>query len=188
MADPSETTQVSRAPADEDSEELLDAVRSLSEQVGGIQAELHALRAETRTLPPGEDRPGWDESAPVASAVREGPEWIRSIGAPRPGGLAVPWLVLEILFLVAVAILCVVADFDPPVIAGVMVAAWVLVAIGEWFAFRSARRQRALIYGAPVPVQTLPDDPSWLAVSSEETRADGSAEHTAALLPPPQPE
>ena len=54
MADPSETTQVSRESAQrdvEDRDELLGTVRSLAVQVGGLQAELHAHRHDVQGLP-----------------------------------------------------------------------------------------------------------------------------------------
>ena len=74
MADPSETTQVSREPSEQ--AQLVEAVQALSTQVTSLQDELHALRTEARALPAGEaDRHGWDEGAPVV--VREGPAWVR---------------------------------------------------------------------------------------------------------------
>ena len=102
MADPSETTQVTR-PGHEDQEDLLVAVRSLATQVGGLQAELHALRQETRGLPSENGEPaGWDEGRPI---IRESPTWVRSVDSPRSRGLSVPWLLLEIFFLITVAII-----------------------------------------------------------------------------------
>ena len=186
MADPSETTQVSREPTEQDAE-LVDAVRALAAEVGSLKDDVHALRAEARALPSGEpDRPGWDEGAPVA--VREGPAWVRSVDSPRARGIAVPWLLLEILFLVAVAVLCVVAGLDAPVIAGVMIAAWALVALGEWFAARADRERHALVYGAGAPIApSVPDDRSWFASNGDDTLLDApSAERPPARLPPPE--
>ena len=51
MADPSETTQVSRESARSRQAELLDAVRALAAQVSSLQDDVHALRTETRALP-----------------------------------------------------------------------------------------------------------------------------------------
>src|SRR3990170_3187041 len=60
-----------------DGEELLAAVRALATQVGGLQAELQALRAQVRPLPvDGADRPGWDEGTP---APRDSAAWVRSL-------------------------------------------------------------------------------------------------------------
>jgi len=187
MADPSETTQVSREPAAEDAEELLGAVRSLTSQMGGLQAEVQALRREAGSLPAENgERPGWDEGRPV---VRESPAWVRSVDSPGSRGLAVPWLLLEILFLVAVAVLAAVAGLDALVIAGVMVVAWLLVAVAEWAATRNSLRERALVYGGSAPQTGVPDDPSWFAASREETALDLPVDDRASTrLPPPQPE
>jgi hypothetical protein len=186
MADPSETTQVSREPTEQDAE-LVDAVRALAAQVGSLQDDVHALRTETRAaLPPSEaDRHGWDDGGPVS--VREGPAWIRSVDSPRARGLAIPWLLLEILFLVAVAVLCVVAGLEVPVIAGVMVVAWALVALGEWLAARAERDRYALVYGAGVaPIAaSVRDDRSWFETNGDDTLLDApSAERPPARLPP----
>jgi hypothetical protein len=186
VADPSETTQVSRENAQEEPDELRDAVRALTMQVGGLQAELHALRHEARSLPSGdEERPGWEEGRPV---VRESPAWIRTVDSPGRRGLAVPWLLLEILFLIAVAVLAAAANLDAPAIAGVMVAAWLLVLAGEWIASRGMR-DHELLYDATATPSTLPDDPTWFSPSAEDTALDVRANDRAATrLPPPQPE
>jgi hypothetical protein len=186
MADPSETTQVSHEPALQEPE-LLDAVRALAEQVGGLQAEVQALRHEARSLPANEgERPGWEEGQPI---VRESPAWVRSVDSPGGRGLAVPWLLLEIVFLVAVAVLAAVADLDAPVIVGVMVAAWLLVAAGEWVASRAAVDERALLYGLTAPSSGLPDDPTWFSPNADDTALDaGSEDRVTTRLPPPQPE
>ncbi len=186
MEDPSETTQVSREPTEYEGD-LVDAVRALASQVGGLKEDVQALRAEARALPSaGEtDRPGWDEGA---SIVREGPAWVRSVDSPRARGIAIPWLFLEILFLVAVAVLCAVAGLDAPVIAGVMIAAWTLVALAEWLAARADRQRHALVYGAGVSTAAgVPDDRSWFAANGDDTLLDApSAERPPARLPPPE--
>jgi hypothetical protein len=148
---------------------------------------MHALRQEARSLPAENgEHAGWDESRPV---VRESPAWVRSVDSPGSRGLAVPWLLLEILFLVAVAVLAAVAGFDAPVIAGVMVVAWLLVAIAEWAAARTSMRERALVYGGSAPQTGLPDDPRWFAAGREEAALDIAADdRMQARLPPPQPE
>ncbi len=187
MADPSETTQVSREPAGDDVEDVLGAVRALSAQVGGLQSEVAALRHEARALPSENgERPGWDEGRPV---VRESPSWVRSVDSPRSRGLAVPWLLLEILFIVAVAVLAAVAGLAAPAIAGVMVGAWALVAIVEWATARSQMREQALIYGSTAVQAGLPDDPTWFDAVGADTALDAAAaEHAPTRLPPPQPE
>ena len=183
MADPSETTQVSQSQEPE----LVDAVKVLTSRVESLHDDVQALRAEARALPGGEtDRHGWDEGAPVVA--REGPAWVRSVDSPRARGIAVPWLLLEILFLVAVAVLCAVAGLDGPVIAGVMVAAWLLVAIGEWLVSRAERERYALVYGTDAPpTVAMADDRSWFATNGDDTLLDlSSAERPPARLPPPE--
>jgi hypothetical protein len=184
VADPSETTQVSLEPTEHDAE-LVSAVRALAAQVGSLKDDVHALRAEAHALPASEaDRHGWDDSAPVAA--REGPAWVRSVDSPRARGLAIPWLLLEIAFLVAVAVLCVVAGLDAPVIVGVMVGAWALVALGEWFAARTDRERHEYVYGSAPPIAaSVPDDRSWFDTNGDDTLLDmPSAERPPPRLPP----
>jgi hypothetical protein len=198
VADPSETTQVARAPADAASGELLTAVQALAAQVGDLKAEVHALRGQAAGgqaagLPsPDGERPGWDDPG---TALRDSGAWVRSLDAPGYRRLSIPWLAIELAFLVAVAVLAAVAGFDAPVIGGVMVVAWFVVALAEWAAARSARRRAALAYGAwiPAPAQApaqLPEDPSWLEPPSERTALDVASEHESTLtrLPPPADE
>lgn len=184
MADPSETTQVSHETIGHEAE-LVDAVRALAAQVGSLQDDVHALRSEAYALPQSEtDRHGWDERA--SAVAREGPAWIRSVDAPRPRGLAIPWLLVEILFLVAVAVLCAVAGLDAPVIVAVMVAAWGLVAIAEWLVSRAERERYALVYGRGAPLTvSMPDDRSWFGSNGDDTLLDlPSAERPPPRLPP----
>ena len=187
MADPSETTQVSSPPAEAGDQELLDAVRSLASQVGRLQGEVHALRSESASLPQHEsERPGWEE-APTGT-LRDGGAWVRSLDAPTYRHLSVPWLLLELLFLVAVAVLAAVADLDTPVIVGLMLVAWLIVAGAEWASARAAHQRQAMAYGPRATVRTtIPDDPSWLVPLSERTALDVS-QASATRLPPPAPE
>lgn len=184
MADPSETTQVSREPTTAE-DDLVGALRSLAAQVGSLQADVQALRAESRGLPLGEaDRHGWDEAAPI---VREGPAWVRSVDSPQPRRLAIPWLLLEVAFLVAVAVLAIVADLEPYAIAAVMVLAWALVATAEWLTARSEQRDRQFVYGVSVPPAVPPlDDRAWFATNGDDTMLDAPyEERPPARLPPP---
>jgi hypothetical protein len=161
VPDPSETTQVSAEPKDPETAELLGAVRALSAQVGGLQAELQALRAESRALPVSADVPAWDRSA---LAQREKSAWMRSLDRPGPRPPAVPRFLLEIVFLIAVAGAAAIAELDAVVIVLVMAAAWVLVAAAEWLATRAARRQSEV---SAMPLagagSVFADDPSWFA-------------------------
>jgi hypothetical protein len=187
VADPSETTQVSREPAVDDAGDVVGAVRALTAEVGALQSEVTALRHEARILPSDDgERPGWDDGRPI---VRESPHWIRSVDSPSSRRVAVPWLLLEILFIVAVAVLAAVAGLDAPVIAGVMVGAWLLVALVEWATARSQVREQALIYGSTVVQAGSPDDPRWLGAAGSDTALDLAADDRATTrLPPPQPE
>lgn len=185
MAEPSETTQASLAPEDLEASELLDAVRALSAQVGGLQAELHALRAQVRPLPEPADAPGWGESTAVR---RESSPWVRTLERPAPRGPAVPRLVIEVVFLAGVALAAAIAELEPLVIVLVMAAAWLLVAVAEWVATRAARRH-ALLLAAPLSGggTFLGEDPSWFGPSAERNgvaTGDGDGE-TAARLPEP---
>jgi len=186
VADPSETTQVSARPADPQQAELLDAVRALSIQVGGLQAELQSLRGRGRGLPPAGLETGWgDGSAPVR---RETSTWVRSLEGPSQRGIAVPRLFLEIVFLVAVAVALALAELDPVAIVVLMSGAWILVALAEWTAWQAARR-RAEIFDAPFAGGVFSDDPSWFGPPGatgeiEAVAADEEAAATATRLPP----
>lgn len=167
MADPSETTQVSLEPQDPETKELLGAVRALSAQVGGLQSELQALRAQSRPLPPLVDAPDWNRAPP---AQREKSAWMRSLDRPGVRPPAVPRLLLEVVFLIAVAGAAAIADLDPVVIALLMAGAWVLVAVTEWLASRAALRH-AEISAMPLSGAggIFADDPSWFGPPVERT-------------------
>jgi hypothetical protein len=166
VADPSETTQVSLEPQDPDTKELLGAVRALSAQVGGLQSELQALRAQSRPLPPLVDAPDWDRAPP---ARKERSAWMRSLDRPGTRPPAVPRLLLEVVFLIAVAGAAAIAELDPVVIALLMAVAWALVAVTEWLASRSAQRY-AEISALPLSGGGIfADDPSWFGPPVERT-------------------
>jgi hypothetical protein len=173
VADPSETTQVSLGPQDPDTAELLDAVRSLAVQVGGLQAELKALRAQTRPLPEPADPPAWDTSKPVR---REQSQWMRSLDRPGPRPPALPRLLLEVVFLIAVAGFAAIAELDPVVIVLVMAGAFALVAAAEWLAAEAARRQAAVSAMPLAGGGVVPDDPSWFAPPLERSLVPGPRE------------
>ena len=169
--EPSETTQASLGPEDPAAAELLGAVRALSVQVGGLQAELRALRAETRELPSAADAPGWDSAQP---ARREKSQWMRSLDRPGSRQPVVPRLLLEVLFLAAVATAAAIAELEPAVVIAVMAVSWVLVAVAEWLAAQSARRHEEM---SAMPLagtsSIFADDPSWFAPPIERVRVDG---------------
>ena len=172
MADPSETTQASLGPSEPEAAELLGAVRALSVQVGGLQAELHALRQQSRSLPAPADAPGWDTST---SARPEKSAWMRSLDRPGPRYPAVPRLLLEVVFLAAVAAAAAIAELEHAVIVVLMAAAWTLVALAEWLAARSARRY-AEISGMPLAGagSVFANDPAWFSPRLGAENVDGT--------------
>ena len=177
MAEPSETL-ASRTSETPSGEELLGAVRALADQVGGLQAELQSLRSSSRPLPGGEaDVPGWEVDPP---ARRDGSLWMRSVASPGAGRPAVPRLFVEILFLVAVAILAAVARLETPLVIAVMAGAWALVAALEWASERSNRLGAEAAFGKPAPTG---GDGSW-SPSAAAPYELSAAEQTAKLPPP----
>ena len=186
MADPSETTQVSLEPRDPEAAELLGAVRALSAQVGGLQAELQSLRAETRQLPTaGGDTPGWEDGG--APARRDGSPWVRSLDVPPPRPPAVPRLLLEIVFLVAVALAAAIAKLDAPAIVLLMAGAWGLVVLAEWLAARAASRQAEFLQ-APLAGAAFADDRAWFAPRVDRTGLEAAAPSEANEAAEPAPE
>ena len=100
-----------------------------------------------------------------------------------------PRLLLEVLFLIAVAVAAGVAELDGPAIAGVMTGAWVLVALIEWAASRADRRRaEVMLRPLPAPPQPLPADPTWYVPPVEHTMHDPvqatGAVTVAGKLPP----
>ena len=182
MADPSETTQVSVRPDDPQQAELLDAVRSLSAQVGALQGELRSLR-QARGLPPSLDTHGWGDGS---TPRRESATWVRSLERPPPRPVAVPRLFLEILFLVAVAVAVALAELDAVAIVVLMAGAWILVALAEWTAAQAASR-RAEFFSAPLAGSAFADDPSWFAPPGERAQVEVAEveEESPTRLPPP---
>lgn len=192
MADPSETTQVGSAPESDEphphagSAEVLGAVQQLSAQVGNLQAEVQAMRTQSQTLPAQvAEAAGWEDPR------SGGPDmltWVRALDAPGARGPAVPRLLLEIVFLIAVAVAAAIADLEVVEIVGVMAGAWILVALAELAAARSARRRAEAVY-APFPglAPGYPTDPSWFAPPVERTVLDvvEPDDESRAKLPPP---
>jgi hypothetical protein len=185
-----EPTEATRNPALDDtiasraeSTEVLDAIRELSARVGGLQADLDALRSESRRLPSAGATPGWDGGL---QGRPDGLGWVRDVESPPSRRANVPWLTLEITFLVAVAVGAAVADLDWGTIVAVMAGAWALVALVEWTVARSERRRAEAVY-APLAVygEGPAPDPSWFAPPIERTVLDAGEEDTGARLPPP---
>jgi hypothetical protein len=155
-----------------DSTEVLEAIRELSARVGGLQADVNALRSQPPKLPSVDGR-------------RDPHAWVRELEGPARRRPDVPWLLLEITFLAAVAVGAAVADLRPLVVVALLAGAWALVAIGELAGARAARRRAEAAY-APMAIsgQGLPPDPSWFAPPVERTVLDAGGEDTGARLPP----
>ena len=166
--------------------ELTQVVRELADRIEALQADVRRLGGPG--LPSAE--PGWsDEDARPAATPSYA--WVSSIGAPvrrRPG---VPRLLLEVVFLAAVATAAALAEFDAPVIAVVMAGAWILVALIEWAASRADRHRNVIPTLATVaPPEPLPADPAWFVPPVEHTLLEPAADSPTAItkLPPANPE
>ena len=174
---------------DDETTELLAAVRALATQVGDLQAEVLALRTHAPSLPHAEaDAPGWDDRVPVR---RETAAWLRSLDSPSVRRPAVPRLLLEIGFLVAVATLAAIAGVDSFAVVALMLGAWLLVALAEWFAARAARRRDEIVYGPVVAAAPgFGEDPSWFAPPTERTALEitDARQATGTRLPPTRPD
>jgi hypothetical protein len=113
---------------------------------------------------------------------------VRALDAPAARSPAVPRLLLEIVFLVCVAVGVAIAELEILEILGVMAGAWALVAIAEVVGAQAARRRAEAVY-APLPgvVRGYPTDPSWFAPPVERTVLDAVEEgdEPRAKLPPP---
>jgi hypothetical protein len=186
MADPTETTRISTGPAAGDEPgALLEGIRELSQAVADLQAEVQALRAESRALPSGgDDRHGWDDRS---TGSRDPLAWVHAVESPRVRQRPVPQLLLEIVFLIAVAVAAVIAELGTAGIVAIMAGAWALVALAEWAAAREARQRAEAIYmPLPAPGRGFGTDPSWFAPPVERTVLDVEevGEDTAARLPP----
>lgn len=143
-------------------ESVVDELRRLADRIDTLQADVRRLGAPT--LPPGE--PGWEDGAPAAVSYA----WLGSSaphGRSRP---AVPRLLLEALFLAACATAAAIADLDAVALAGVMLGAWVLMALIEWAASRTERRRDELLsLPPPAPASVAAADPSWYVPPVEKT-------------------
>lgn len=198
MADPSETTQVGSAPGsasardgdarEEGTAEVLSAIRELSAQVGDLQSEVETLRAQARVLPPADrESAGWEDTRRATDTFT----WIETVEAPSARAPAVPRLLLEVVFLVAVAVGAAVAELETVEIVAVMAVAWALVAIAEVAASRAERQRFEAVYGPYPLVSGYPSDASWFAPpverQTERTVLDLHRDEGAppAKLPPP---
>jgi hypothetical protein len=165
-------------------DELTAVVRDLSDRIEALQADVRRLGGPG--LPTGE--PGWSgqesDPAPAPSYA-----WVTSVGAPVRRRRSVPRLLLEVVFLIGVAVAVTVAELDVAAIAGIMAGSWVLVALIEWAGSRADRRREAVPMIEPIaPAEPLPADPSWFVPPVEHTLVESAADSPTAVtrLPPAQ--
>jgi hypothetical protein len=161
-------------------------IRRLADRIDALQADVKGMSAAP-ALPA---EPGWEEDAQRSASH----DWLGALEPTISRGPQVPRLLLEGLFLAACAGGAALADLDGVAILGVMVGAWVLVALIELAASRAERRRDELLsMPPPAPAEPSPpaEDPSWFVPPVERTIHD-DGQHTAAVtiasLPAPQPD
>ena len=144
------------------------ALTRLEEQVTALRGEVRRLGAVGALPPTPAERSDEVPLTPAAYA------WLGALEPPVRRRPQVPRLVLEGLFLAAAATVAAVAELDAVAIAGVMVGAWVIVALIEWAASRAERRPDAALYVQ----QALPPaaDPAWFSPPVEHTLLDAGAD------------
>lgn len=161
-------------------DDLTAAVRDLQTTVASLQDDVR----RTNALPPAEPLP--------EATTGDAHQWLAVLEAPARRRPSVPRLLLEVLFLAACAVAAALADLDAVAIAGVMIGAWVLVALIEWAAARADRRQEELLLASPplrvAEAEQAPAgaDPAWYSPPAEQTMLDVSDLDATAIgrLPP----
>jgi hypothetical protein len=118
-----------------------DRVRELESVAAELRAELKAVRAERTAPPPRYDDEDWPAERSLSSAgLAPSPDWVAAVPPPFARHPAVPRLVVEVSFLLLVAVLAGLADLAAVWIVLVMAVAWALVVGTEWAA--AAKRSR----------------------------------------------
>lgn len=170
---------------DGDGDALAASLAELTERIEQLQGEVRRLAPVLPELERDRDAPA-GEPAPGSYA------WLQALEPAVRRRPTVPRMLLEILFLAAVAVAAALAELEAAAIAGVMAGAWVLVALIEWASSRADRRRSELLLRpAPEPPQPLPADPSWFMPPVEQTLHDASGATgavTAATRLPPAPD
>jgi hypothetical protein len=174
-------------PDSESGDAIATSLRELADRIEQLQGEVRRLGP---VLPEADGELDWDEREErVNAAVSYA--WLSSLDPAVRRRPAVPRLLLELLFLAAVAVAAALAELDAPAIAGVMGVAWVLVALIEWASSRADRRRNeVLLRPPPQPPQPLPADPSWFVPPVEQTLLDAggvTGSVTASTKLPPAP-
>jgi hypothetical protein len=164
-------------------DDLLAVVRELSDRIEALQADVRRLGGPG--LPQADAVWEGDEPEPVTPSYA----WVSSVSAPVRRRPAIPRLLLEVLFLAAVATAAGVADLEAGAIAGVMAGAWVLVALIEWAAARAERRRDEIPAFERLPATSaagpLPPDAAWFVPPVEQTLVETPESQTAVTLLPP---
>lgn len=103
---------------------------------------------------------------------------------------------LEAGFLIALAVIAGLAELSPTTIVIVMGAAWLLVAVIEWLAWREAPRVTHVVREQPASAPVAPVVPAeerkprrrfWRRREAEPAEPEPSGEDTQDLPPPEQP-
>ena len=148
-----------------------------------LEGQLDELQTALRRLGATDALPARATDASPASYA-----WVGALEAPARRRPQVPRLLLETLFLAAAAAAAAIADLDAVAIAGVMVGAWVLVALIEWAASRADLRPELPVY-APAHAAPPGADPAWFSPPVEHTLLDAGATSdpvtAVTRLPPP---
>jgi hypothetical protein len=158
-------------------DDVAGALTRLEHEMTALHEEVRRLGA-TSALP----APAIDVLPPPGSYA-----WVGSLDVPVRRRPQVPRLLLEGLFLAAAAAAAAIADLDAVAIGGVMVGAWVLVALIEWAASRADRRPEIPFYTPAVPAPAGAD-PAWFSPPVEQTLLDAASGDNVpevTRLPPP---
>ena len=150
-----------------------------------LEEQVTQLHEEVRRLDPGAALPVSADNRALQPAPGSY-AWVGQLDSPARRRPQVPRLLLEGLFLAATAAAAAIADLDPVAIGGVMVGAWVLVALIEWAASRADRRPEQPVYVA-APSAPAVADPAWFSPPVEHTLlegADGDGDTAVTRLPP----
>jgi hypothetical protein len=158
-------------------DDVIDALSRLEERVSALQGEVRRLGSVSALPTPADD----DHPPPPAAYA-----WLGALQTPTRRQARLPRFLLEGLFLGAVAAAAAIAELDAVAIAGIMIGAWVLVALIEWAASRAEGRHEIMSY-APAPPAPAGADPAWYSPPVEQTLLDARAtdsETAVTRLPP----
>ena len=158
-------------------DDVAGALTRLEQEMTALHEEVRRLGA-TSALP----APAIDVLPPPGSYA-----WVGSLDVPVRRRPQVPRFLLEGLFLAAAAAAAAIADLDAVAIGGVMVGAWILVALIEWAASRADLRSEIPVYAPPASAPAGAD-PAWFSPPVEQTLLDAASGDNVTevtRLPPP---